>query len=529
MNFSFETQGTNTYLIYIIGQDDTLDTMSLGMITNNKISGLASTIFTQMDESKFIKYNVSAKVPVSQFFAGAVNKKRLLGVFKGIVNAMLSAEEYMIDANSIVMDLDYIFADVSTCETVLVCVPVIDTATEPVDLKAFFKNIIFTKQFDQTENCDYIAKLLNYLNSVPVLSLEDFKAVLDSIDNLEQVVSNQSVVQSAPVQQPVVSKPVQPAVTPQPAPIAKPNPVQQPIAPPPVQTTVAIPTKQSSPVIKNTTSTAEPVEKMSMFYLLQHYNKENAAVYKAQKEAKKKEGAISTPVVDKKTSKKQDKKKPTSQSTPNTAFAVPGKSAPSSQGQNFAIPGKPAPSSQSFAIPGQPAQTVDSKLSSSIPVQNVQAQPVTQSPVASATASQPIVSQAPVAPQTQNMNFGETTVLSKATIGETTVLNAVSSNPSEPKPHLIRAKNNEKININKPVFRIGKEKSYVDYFVNDNTAISRSHANLITRDGEFFVVDTNSTNHTFLNGAMIQSNVEAKLENGDRIRFANEEFEFKLF
>ena len=95
-------------------------------------------------------------------------------------------------------------------------------------------------------------------------------------------------------------------------------------------------------------------------------------------------------------------------------------------------------------------------------------------------------------------------------------------------PYLIRAKNNERIELNKPVFRIGKEKSYVDYFISDNTAISRSHANVISRDGEYFVVDTNSTNHTYVNGMMIQSNVETKIVDGVKIRLANEEFEFKL-
>jgi len=127
------------------------------------------------------------------------------------------------------------------------------------------------------------------------------------------------------------------------------------------------------------------------------------------------------------------------------------------------------------------------------------------------------------------MNFGETTVLGGGNMGETTVLGVSSAATVQENPHLIRAKNNEKINLNKPVFRIGKEKSYVDYFIGDNTAISRSHANFISRDGEYFVTDTNSTNHTYVNGVMIQSNVETKLVHGDKVRLANEDFEFKLY
>ncbi|MGN0142578.1 MAG: FHA domain-containing protein, partial [Roseburia sp.] len=38
---------------------------------------------------------------------------------------------------------------------------------------------------------------------------------------------------------------------------------------------------------------------------------------------------------------------------------------------------------------------------------------------------------------------------------------------------------------------------------------------------------TNSTNHTFVNGLMLASNVETELNHGDRIKLANEEFEFR--
>ena len=69
----------------------------------------------------------------------------------------------------------------------------------------------------------------------------------------------------------------------------------------------------------------------------------------------------------------------------------------------------------------------------------------------------------------------------------------------------------------------------MDYFVSDNTAVSRSHANIINKDNDFYIVDTNSTNHTYVNGSMIQSNVETKIEHGTKIRLANEDFEFFMY
>ena len=70
-------------------------------------------------------------------------------------------------------------------------------------------------------------------------------------------------------------------------------------------------------------------------------------------------------------------------------------------------------------------------------------------------------------------------------------------------------------------FAAGREKSFF--------TVSRSHANIVKRGNDYFIVDTNSTNHTYVNGAMIQSNVEIKLEENTRIKFANEEFEFRFF
>lgn len=74
------------------------------MLTNNSIPGLAQTLFTQMDEERYIKYNVSAKISMKQFFCGVVNRRRLLGAFEGIVDGLMPAEDYMIDTSSIILD-----------------------------------------------------------------------------------------------------------------------------------------------------------------------------------------------------------------------------------------------------------------------------------------------------------------------------------------------------------------------------------------------------------------------------------------
>lgn len=509
-DFTYENQGTNTYLVYQVSEDDVIDSISLGMLTNNKISGLAPTFFTQLDTIKYIKYNVSSKISVQQFFSGPVNKKRLIGVFKGVTDAILSAEEYMIDINSILLDLNYIFADVSTCEAVLICAPIVNEKQSNIDLGVFFKNIMFTTQFDQTENCDYVARIINYLNSVPVFSLESFKELLSSIAKEAPTQPVVSQVKSTPAPQSAVSVSVkQPVVEKQQvtkvAPVA--IPTQNATPAPPITPAVQVKTPNNPTQIQ---TSSDPVtgsaneKKMSMLNLLMHYNKENAALYKEQKNAKK------------------EAKKCRQQQPVNPVVAQP----PTNVG--FAVPGQPNPVAGAV-VASQPVQpkvekVPDRKVAQNKPaVSPVVAQPVTPAPaVQSAFVPREV-------PQGNSMNFGETTVLGGGAIGETTVLTAANAPKQLISPHLIRSKNNERIALDKPVFRIGKERSYVDYFIGDNTAISRSHANIITRENEYFVVDTNSTNHTYVNGIMIQSGVETKITHGDKVKFANEDFEFKLY
>lgn len=580
-NFTFENQGTNTYLVYQIEDNDTVDSMSLGMLVNNKIPGLAAAMFTQMDTTKYIKYNVSSRVTAQQFFSGAVNKKRLLGVFSGIVNAFLSAEDYMIDKEAVILDLDYIFADVSTCDTILICLP-LEQQNEQCDLGAFFKGIMFTTQFDQTENCDYVAHIINYLNSAPTFSLVDFKKLIEkeetdisstpearsvvtpvatsaaqnmvSEPKVRTVINNQTAVnnQYADNNQSVFNNILQPQQK---------SGFVKPVQIPPVQQKNAVqvppPASEQVPKVQVTQKNGTASEKkMGMFGLLTHYSKENAELYKQQKAAKK-ASKVQPPVQPpagqpvqptaqqfvkpdiqpatqsapaKTKSKKKQKQK---QAPVNSGFAVPGQN----NNQGFAIPGQPVSMASSMS-----AQSVPLASSAPSVAASPAGQPVQQFQVQQPQAGQAFQEQcATVAPQQQPTyvrrevvqgqaaNFGETTVLGGGMIGETTVLTAEQNPNKMIAPHLVRKKNNEKISLNKPVFRVGKERSYVDYFIGDNTAISRSHANFIIRDGEYFVVDTNSTNHTFVNGTMIQSNVETLISHGDVVRLANEDFDFKLY
>lgn len=94
------------------------------------------------------------------------------------------------------------------------------------------------------------------------------------------------------------------------------------------------------------------------------------------------------------------------------------------------------------------------------------------------------------------------------------------------KGYLYRISSNEKIEIDSPQFRIGKSGEHAEYCICDNPSISRLHAAVIRQGDTFFIEDTNSLNHTYVNQKMLREGQKAELENGTAIRLANEEFLF---
>lgn len=89
---------------------------------------------------------------------------------------------------------------------------------------------------------------------------------------------------------------------------------------------------------------------------------------------------------------------------------------------------------------------------------------------------------------------------------------------------MTRQKTGETICISKPSFWIGKDAANVDYCITDNTAVSRRHALVTIQNNNCYVRDNHSTNRLFINGQVIQADVDTLLSDGDRIRMGDEEF-----
>lgn len=216
--FTYEEQGTYTWLVRRIEESEELDSLSMGMMTKNRIPGIIPIVYNQEDTTGYIKYNVSSRIKAREFLTGMVNRERILGVFSGIANAMTWAENYMLDPGSLLLDLDYIFVDAARVDVYMICLPFRVKEQRHLDLAAFFRDILFHIKYDPSENFDYVTQIVNYLNSTPLFSLGEFKKLVDRLHSgggnfhsetrqEESLFRDLSSKNPQPVSQPVPSKP----------------------------------------------------------------------------------------------------------------------------------------------------------------------------------------------------------------------------------------------------------------------------------------------------------------------------------
>lgn len=559
MNYSFETQGPVTYLVGEVEPKEVIDSLTMGMLSNNHIVGFAPVLYTELDGRRFLKYNISAKLTATQFFSGNITPMRAVEGFKNILNAICMADDYMIDSSCFDFNADRVFINISSCEVAMVCVPIIKTQNVNAEVINLFKLLLNSSGLYDSPD---MTKIRSYIETPETFNLYSFKNIVDTWT-------------------PGVGVPT-PALTPAPNPTpgfsstapedngngaqnfqqAKPAGYVRPITnnsfssrvnqmqgQPDLDGTILVDQAQqffesgglsannnSAPFggangEKNVFSGKNPLLHSS------GSNPPNFGKYSGVPipDPQNRSGAGgSRPIVNNDPQKLNEKRMP--QKNGQSGIVIPGrktvlqnepkpeekkeekqsffkkffhrnkdndKSNANNEQKDIVFSGVPCPAPSPVNRPPMPIQASR---------QNI--------PNGKQPLREPYSQCRPVAPISNS--FNETTVLGPMS-GETTVLDGGNDIVG---PHLTRIKTGEKISVNKPVFRIGKERSYVDYFITDNTAISRSHANIITAGNEYFIEDTNSTNHTFVNGKMVNANEKIKLSNGDNIRLANEDFCF---
>lgn len=560
--FQCEKQGANTYMVYELSEKEEVDSLSLGMLLNNRIRGLAQVIYGQMDDVQCLRYNISSKTSLSQYLTGILNRERILKIFRSVTETILEAEEYMIEPSSILLSPEHVFVDSQTGETALICLPLMNI--EGTDASAFFKNIMFGSNaiFDSRENCDYVARIINHLNGAETFSLVNFRGLLMELEKEPQgAVGGPGGVGAQGVQGTSGARNVSGGQS-----VSGVRSVPSGQVAPKMDATPTTPGMQGVAVGNGTFGAGG---------VLGANNRPGMGNVPVGQNVVNVQGAsgVQSPVRVNGASGAQSpvgiNGAPGMQSAPGTN-GLPGvqnvaglKSIPRAQsgGNMQKVPlAQGAPRGQGMAgsgmqpvgfdIPGAAAvgsgagsagaeekkkwslfggksdkeekhkKAKDEKKASKKEQGEKKSGGIFGSLFGGKKSNEA---------DQRNSGIGASYGSSSYDPDETSiVMDEEVTTLLDNEPRLIRERNQEIIFLQKDVFRIGRKREVVDYCIEGNPTIGRCHAVIVRKGDTFYIVDADSKNHTYVNGIMIESNVEVPLENQAVIRLSDEGFVFEM-
>lgn len=407
---------------YLLKSNDRIDNLTLGMMVNNDIEGFLPVQPVQVENDRYFRYDITGLVTMKEYLGEYVKKDRLLKVFYGIANTIKESSEYMINWTSFSLERKEIYVNPENGDVKLLCLPLL-TVINDGNICNFFKNVLFSSQFDLDENGDYVGKLITFLNPKSY-TLDKFIYELEDMLGLE----HKEVVED-----------------------------------------------EDEDEEEDTTVESESEE-----------DKNDA-------EAESEEDNGNADESDVENESEEDKEETDAE-------------IESEEDKNDAdVEKEPEEDTEQEVV-----NDGDAEIQSESEEKNIETSDDTE--------------------VTDEKVTEETTEIDEVSEADDKKIEEIPPIVARPEiePYLIRLSNNQEIKIDKDTFYIGKDEENVDYCISGNLAVDDKHAYIIRHGKEFFVVDNNSKNHTYLNRVLIGTDEEIFIPHGAQLRFADEDFEFRM-
>jgi len=460
--FTYEEQGDRRYLVYEKKPEDTLDTLTLEMISNNQIKGLAPANHIQMDDHFYMKYDITGCKSLREYMQGTINRQQLLHIMESIADTAMEAEDYMLRFSSFVLDTDYMYMDGAGRKVFCIVLPVV---REEAPLELFLKELLMGAQYNQAEDCSYVAALINFFSSPGSFSVHGLKG---QIAGLKKEKTSRKKIEE------------QKRVLPEPP--ASPKRRGHSEAP-------NDPEKQNCLDILFSDEEEKTLrEKIGQFFKRDRSEKDEYEEEEIE-DRKEKRGFFGK----RSEKKKKDQVKEQSGDSILGGIAIPG----------MEVPVRPQKERRPEDQEQQSHFEKYEKREIPIPAQKI---PLKQL-------------------ETGGSDFGETVYLQEEDDDETAFLGQEKG--GGPEFSLYRFSTKETFRITGDVSRIGRSPSIAEISITGNKCIGRIHAILYVRGQDVFIEDNHSKNHTYVDGIRLDpEDPPVLLNQGSKIRLGDEELEF---
>lgn len=556
-NFKARYIGNEKYLTYTMGAECELDEDVLDYCEENALKELVGIIYEEDDDYDYLTYNITDLISLEEYIKSDMTCEKVLNILRNVASNLISLKEQAIHLSYVLLNKGFMFIDTNNYNISFICLPVESKGSVAVEFKGFVRQLLANMRYDVDEDLNYVGKLLTYINSDNfnlrgLIGLTE--ALMDeagithdevgAIDagGVEVVSGEESETESEPEENKVAdfmnSLNGQDEVLPEIGDDEEPEEEDEEInadeeldsilpagmqvkeEPEPeksieepeldVKTVEVPPEEVQKQETESETEAKETTEKAET----ESESDEEKTKEQVQKKVQQKETDVDLI---------KDRIKKLVGDVPATSKSGEPKAINSLEELDEFLESKPPVVKKNVV-----------KVNRAAIIQNVAAEHESEE-AAAAAAQRADEGDVPVIEDIyEDMNVEKEekekpksrSILSK-TVADTPKTNTLLNAPKAV-PYLIRVNTEERIMLNKPIFKIGKASRGVDYTVDGNGAISRQHAVILQKDGVCFIKDNKSTNHTYVNGKVVEDGVEEILTHDSMIKLGDEEFIFKI-
>ncbi len=537
-------------MTYNIDNDASLDEEVLDFLEEEEPKGLVPIIFEEDEEFDTFSYNVTDKIRLCELSNQEINAEMVLKVMRGLVLSLVDMGEYRVPLSYLVLHRNYIYIN-SDYEVEFICVPLEDMQDD-VDVNAFLRSFVASLRFESSENGDYVAKLLSYINNTAIFNLRNMVTLVEDLMDTMGIeipddLANEIYADYQEVEDEIVTEEDQEVV--EEVAVATEEAVEE------AEETVA--EAEAVEEAEETVAEAEAVEEAEEIVAeAEAVEEAEETVAEAEAVEEAEETVVEAEAVEEaKETVAEAEAVEEAEEIVAKAATVPERNI-DEDAQSIIDSLKKKVEQEQHATVLEEVQKVikkptfktkDTSSSSGVVIEDDFDDFVAEMERAEKAAKHEEtglkikksikVNRASVAKSNREEIKEEEKVDNKVEAEDITsvvVNQAAGTNsavkPDVPKanPYLIRVNTEERIMITKQNFKVGKASMGVDYTVKGNSAVSRVHAIIVSKDDIYYVKDNKSTNHTFVNGKILEEGENELLTHDCKIVLGDEEFIFKL-
>ena len=523
VSFRIRNFENEKFLTFNIDNEAELDEELLDFLEEDEPAGIVPIIFEEGDEFDTFSYNVTDKIRLSELSNQEINAEMVLMVLRGIAMALVDMAEYRVPLAYLVLHRDYIYID-SDYKVEYICIP-LEEMKEEVDINSFLRSFLSTLRFEPSENGDYVAKLFTYINNPEIFNLHNLILLIEELmENMGLDIpdgeSNEIYVDYQEVED-----------------------VEEEFSQ--EHTSTLSDEEFFGNGIKNDSNEEEDVlaavdeaEDMDDDVV----DEEVDDVSEDDVVDEELDDTAEDDVVDEELDdivEDDSEETEIDEEVQNILDNI--KQVVSEEAEEVVEEEKPAKKSafktKETEITGVVIQDeldeflAEKELEDRLAEKEEGSLKIKKNiKVSRASIVQNTKDEIQAAEAEDDETDSEEEVVSNSILSQSVGATGILKGGTMPKanPYLIRVNTDERIMITKATFKVGKASMGVDYTVKGNGAVSRIHAIITNKDDVYYIKDNKSTNHTFVNGKIIEEGDNELLTHDCKIVLGDEEFVFKL-